>query len=243
MISSPDQHARALLDAQPDALRYDGHTDDPAEVAGLLRSVMPSGVRVLDVGCGTGSVTVIANREKGNDVLCLEPDSLRAERARSRGLNVLERLLDEGFVAEQQPFDVVMFSDVLEHIASPAEMLELAVRALKPGGLVLVSVPNVAHWSVRANLLFGRFEYQEVGIMDSTHLRWFTAKSLTSLMERSGLRVVSLHHTAGTTLPIYGNIIFRAVPGPIRTRAIRLGARLMPRLFGCQHVIVGRKEA
>jgi methionine biosynthesis protein MetW len=238
---SPDENAQALGDKTPDALRYDGHTDDPAEVAGLMRAAMPEGIRVLDVGCGTGSLTLVVNAGKGNRVMGVEPDPERADKARSRGLDVVTGRLDDAFLAEHGPFDAITFADVIEHLPAPAQVLETAVRGLSPGGLILISVPNVAHWSVRANLLVGRFDYEDVGIMDSTHLRWFTAKSLTAFVERAGLEIISVRQAAGVTLPVYGRSLFRLVPFRLLKPVIRVSARAMPRLFGSQHVLVARK--
>jgi SAM-dependent methyltransferase len=149
--------------------------------------------------------------------------------------------LDDEFLVAHGPFEVIIFADVLEHLPGPAQVLETAVRGLNPGGLVLISVPNVGHWSIRANLLFGRFDYQEYGLMDSTHLRWFTEKSLRAFVERSRLEILSLRAAAGLTLPVYERSILRHLPFRIRSVVIRLGTRLLPRLFGSQFVVVARK--
>jgi methionine biosynthesis protein MetW len=238
---TPDENARALGDSVPDALRYDGHGDDPHEVAGIMRAAMPSGVRVLDVGCGTGSLALIVNAGKENRVLGLEPDASRADVARSRGLPTITGTLDDAFIAAHGRFDVIIFADVLEHLPSPAQALQAAVRGLDAGGLLLISVPNVGHWSIRANLLMGRFDYEEFGLMDSTHLRWFTEKSLRAFVQRSGLEILSLCAAAGLTLPVYERSVLRHLPFRARSVAVRLGTRLLPRLFGSQFVVVARK--
>jgi methionine biosynthesis protein MetW len=238
VAASPDRHGEGLLDRSLEALRYDGQSDDPFEVAGMLRGMMPSNVRVLDVGCGTGSVTLIANRDHGNTVLAIEPDPERAAVARARGLAVHNGLLDEAFLAEHGAFDVVMASDVVEHTAAPAELLQMMVRALRPGGLLLISVPNVAHWTVRLNLLFGRFDYAPVGIMDVTHLRWFTTRTIADLVNRAGFEILELRHTAGIWLAPYNCGLLRRIPR--RYRIIRLLTRALPRLFGAQHVVKAR---
>ena len=67
-------------------------------------------------------------------------------------------------------------------------LLRIATRALVPGGAIVVSVPNVAHWTVRLDLLCGRFQYRETGIMDATHLRWFTRDGIALLLDAAGLR-------------------------------------------------------
>ncbi len=234
---SPDQNAAGLTDRPVDAIRYDCQSRHKDEVAGIIRSMMPAGVRVLDVGCGTGSVTLIANEDKSNHVLRIEPDVDRAAVARSKGLDVQVGMLDEDLQQCVGLFDVVMSSDVLEHTPSPGDFLQGLMSATKPGGLLILSVPNVAHWSVRQMILMGRFDYDDVGIMDATHLRWFTARSLRSLFEHYGLKVCELRQTAGVALPCYGRGLPHLVPGPVRRPIIRVAARVLPLLFGAQHVI------
>src|SRR5438045_6234782 len=87
--ATPDQHARGLLQAQPDALRYDDPSEDPDETPALVRRLIPHGAKVLDVGCGTGSLTLAATRGCGARVLGIEPDARRAAMAQSRGLEVI----------------------------------------------------------------------------------------------------------------------------------------------------------
>jgi methionine biosynthesis protein MetW len=233
-MDKPDDHAQGFA-VDLDPLRYDGHSQDPLEVPGILHSMMPSGVRVLDVGCGTGSVTLIANQDRGNTVCGIEPDPQRAAVARSRGLIVHTGYLDEAFLCGNDLFDVAMAADVLEHTPAPAELLRLMVRVVKPSGLVLISVPNVAHWSVRLNLVMGRFDYEPVGIMDATHLRWFTAKTIRSLLEFNDLQIIEMRHTAGIDLPVYGRGILKYIRG--KRHAVRFLSRTVPLLFGVQHVI------
>ncbi|WP_445193251.1 class I SAM-dependent methyltransferase [Sphingomonas sp. Tas61C01] len=236
-VTSPDLHAIGFLKERVDPLRYSGHTEEPMEVGSILRSMMPSGVRVLDVGCGTGSVTAIANRAKGNDVVGVEPDEDRAGIVRSRGIAVRVGELDGDMQRELGLFDVVMSSDVLEHVAASQTFLALLKASLRPGGMLLLSVPNVAHWSVRAMILSGRFDYEDVGIMDATHLRWFTAKSLRALLDGCGFDVVEMRQTAGSTLPIYQRGLLGKIPGRVRRPAVRAGTRLLPLMFGVQHVV------
>lgn len=237
---NPDACAVGLVRDALDPRRYDGHLDHPAEVAGMLRRFMPRRARVLDVGCGTGALTVLANRGRGNTVVCIEPDAERAAVARGRGLNVHTGELTEALLPYLGSFDVVMASDVLEHVADPAALLNLMRRAVRPGGYVLLSVPNVAHWSVRLALLFGRFDYEPVGIMDATHLRWFTEHTLFELVERCGLKLAALRQTAGSDLPVYGRGLLGRIPAGLKRPLIRAAARKFPRLFGVQHVVLAQ---
>lgn len=202
-MNAADQTFEMGEKGELDPLRYDGHIDAPQEVARMLADLVPVGSRVLDVGCGTGSVSRIIADTRDAKIIGIEPDPCRATAARARGLQVHEQLFTPAVLQLLEAFDVIVFADVLEHVADPGNFLQLALRALLPGGRVIASVPNVAHWSVRLDLLRGRFDYQPVGIRDATHLRWFTAETVRSLFETNGLRVISLQHTAGVTLPEY----------------------------------------
>lgn len=240
----PENDSGGFLKEPLDAMRYDSSERDPWEVGGVLARLMPSGVKVLDIGCGTGSITLQANEGRNNDVLCVEPDRARAAVAASRGLNVVCGIADKAFLDKHGPFDVIMLSDVLEHLSAPADLLTLARAALTPGGKVLVSVPNVAHWTVRLRLLFGRFNYTNVGIMDATHLRWFTARTLTELFEGCGFKVDTMQWTAGAWMGEYERVLpVGFLPKRWRRPVIQRLSKALPLMFGCQHVLKASKAA
>ena len=232
LAGEPDASAVGLLGRAADPLRYSEGIIDAHESPGIMRSFVPSNARVLDVGSGTGGVTEIVNRGKNNIVLCVEPDPLRADSAKSRGLSVYTGPFDEEFAKLHGKFDAITFGDVLEHVADPAKMLSIAKRCLSPGGVIILSVPNVAHWILRVGLLIGKFDYTETGIMDATHLRWFTQNTLVMLLANQGFEVVSLRHSAGLWMPEY-----RIIPYRIRKVLLFPLLRVFPRLFGCQHVL------
>jgi len=235
---SPDDCAAGLIAGAPDPLRYDGQILDQDEVTGIFASLIAPGEHVLDVGCGTGSVSKILADTCHAAIVGVEPDPARAARAISRGLKVHVGYLTPELVQLEGPFDVVLFADVLEHLPDPHAMLLAARGALRPGGSVVVSVPNVAHWSVRVDILRGRFIYKPSGIMDATHLRWFTANSLKSLVTSAGFEVTHYRAAAGTTLN--DNLVrwpFCWFPDRMTSRFLRSASRHWPTLFGCQHVI------
>jgi SAM-dependent methyltransferase len=202
-----------------------------------MRALMPSGVRVLDVGAGAGAATVAINRDKGNEVVCIEPDPNRSEAAAALGLSVYRGFFDEAACKTLGKFDVVVLADVLEHQASPADMLDLTRKCLKDKATVIASVPNIAHWTVRLGLLFGKFDYEETGIMDATHLRWFTQKTFCKLFENQGFAVETIQFSAGTWMRAYNSGIMRLIPTPLRERAVVAFSRVLPRLFGCQMIV------
>src|SRR5258708_3485769 len=133
--------------------------------------------RVLDVGCGEGLMARVLKREgKASWVAGVEifPEAAADARDVVDELVVGEvETLDLPF--ERQSFDVILLGDVLEHLRDPWRQLERLVAFLRPGGLAIASVPNVRNWRVVFALAFkGRWDYVPLGIMDRTHLRFFT---------------------------------------------------------------------
>jgi methionine biosynthesis protein MetW len=238
-VSSPDDNAAGFLSEPPIALRYDTPINtDPREVSALIAGFVPERARVLDVGCGTGCVSTVIQQLRSAHIVGIEPDAERAKFARDRGIEVVQGFLTKELVARLGRFDAVVFADVLEHLPNPMSVLQLGCSALERDGVVVISVPNIAHWSVRWDLLRGRFDYEEYGIMDATHLRWFTADSLGRWLQNNGLVVQAMAQSAGIMLPVYECAWpWRLMPKNHRSGLIRRLARRWPLLFGCQHVV------
>jgi len=134
-------------------------------------------------------------------------------------------------------FDVVLFADVLEHMPDPLSTLRLSRDLLKARGCLIASIPNVAHWTVRLNLLRGRFDYDVSGIMDATHLRWFTAKGVKQIFSRAGYDLVELRAAAGVWMPEYHRRPWSLLSARLRNVVIRRATLYFPALFGCQYVV------
>jgi 2-polyprenyl-3-methyl-5-hydroxy-6-metoxy-1,4-benzoquinol methylase len=155
------------------------------------------GKRVLDVGCATGRMAR-ALTAVGCVVSGVDFDAAAAEESRDTlktlvigDLNSLDLL--KAFGTER--FDVLIFGDVLEHVIDPKAVLVGALRLLAPGGSIVLSIPNVAHSSVRLGLLQGRWTYTETGLLDETHLRFFTPGTVLDLMSDAGLAVLDYQPT------------------------------------------------
>lgn len=147
--------------------------------------------KVLEVGPATGYITEVL-AQRGCNVTCIEKDPTAAELAqrfceRMIVANVEELDFEAAFGEEQ--FDVVLLGDVLEHLADPGAVLTKAATVLAPSGYVVASVPNVAHGSVRLALLRGEFRYSEMGLLDRSHLRFFTRETLADLFRDAGYAI------------------------------------------------------
>ena len=132
-------------------------------------------------------------------------------------------------------FDVIVAGDVLEHLPRPGDLLTALKPLLKSDGTLLVSLPNVANVTVRAALLGGRFPYADRGILDRTHLRFYTRAGARALLEHSGFRIA---WETATAMPV--ELALPALGKPPLAGPVRAGARLLaavwPTLFGYQFV-------
>jgi SAM-dependent methyltransferase len=174
------------------------------EIPNILRG-LPGGLNVLDVGCGSGVHGAELKREYGHRVVGVDLSAASIEKAKTR--------LAEAYVADvtqpelypfagRRKFDLIVFSDMLEHLNDPLDVLTRHIRLLAPGGRVLISLPNVAIWNVRLELLFGRFEYQDTGTLDRTHMRFFTRSSFRRFLGEAGLNVTRRRISPGILRPL-----------------------------------------
>jgi len=129
---------------------------------------------------------------RGWRVTAIERDPAQAARARGKCDEVVVADLASAAARLAGPFDAIVYGDVLEHLSDPLAALRALNGVLAGGGVVIVSVPNVAHLWVRLQLLAGRFEYADRGILDRTHLRFFTRRTLLALLAEGGLAVEEL---------------------------------------------------
>jgi 2-polyprenyl-3-methyl-5-hydroxy-6-metoxy-1,4-benzoquinol methylase len=197
------------------------------------------GRRLLDVGAADGLLSR-GLTERGWRVTGLEKEPAAA----AAGARYCERMivadLDRGLAEVGGPFDAIVYADVLEHLADPAAGLAYVARDLAPGGDVILSVPNVAHLWMRLSLLAGRFQYGPRGILDDTHLRFFTERSLRALVAAAKLAVV---RTTATPVPLYQVVPARWHGRPLAAlhAASALAARALPRLLGYQLLVHARR--
>lgn len=193
--------------------------------------------KILDVGAGSGfaSRTLKPLGFKNFDAVEIDP-ATRVELAK-----LYDRVEDSLEKYEFNQFDVALCLDVLEHTVNPEEFLKEVLARVKPGGVVFISVPNITHWSVRIQLLFGRFEYSDRGILDRTHLQFITRKRLRKMFVTYNLKTLNEDSTIEPIellLPSYAyqNSIYRIIS------IVRLSlARFWPSLMAFQHLAIAQK--
>lgn len=180
-------------------MKYDFEVDLADHNSGhtLMVALVGAGKRVLEVGCATGYMSrVFADR--GCSVVGVEIDADAAERAREvcEAVHVIDvESPDFPDVVGSVAFDAIVFGDVLEHLRDPVATLRRMRSLVSPGGCVVASIPNVAHGAVRLALLDGHFDYTRLGLLDETHLRFFTRGGVERLFREGGFVIVETRRT------------------------------------------------
>jgi SAM-dependent methyltransferase len=196
--------------------------------------------RVLDLGCGSGLVAAELRR-RGQFVVGV--DSAPEPETAHRVDRLVTADLDAGLPDEAKelaPFDAVVAADVLEHLRAPDRLLRELHEVCTPETILVVSVPNISHWYPRLRIGLGRFDYDHRGILDATHMRFFTWRSFVGLAYRAGWRV-ELRRVTGLPLEILeregGPGLKQSVGKAVRA-VDRVARGAWPSLFAYQYVAV-----
>ncbi len=209
--------------------RYSSH-ERLADMLGRGGAAEAPARRVLDVGCGRGDLGR-EMRQAGHHVTGID---------RRPPVHALDRFLQADLegdlpLAAGERFDVVLLADVLEHLADPLRLLRAARDHLAPGGAILVSLPNAVHWSVRLQIVLGRFDYTNKGLLDRGHLRLFTRASALRMFREAGLEAAGRWTTPVPWERVLPAVLGNFVRGAIEAIDHLLG-RLWPNLFAYQHL-------
>lgn len=176
----------------PEKVKYN-FSDDPSGVHMIILDEIKNNSTILDIGCASGYMGEFLIKEKGCRVWGIEPDVNSAAKAKSGGYDiVINKGVEAGMDGIEAQFDYIIMADVLEHLVEPGKVLENAKMFLKPGGKILISLPNVAHYSIRLKLLSGKWEMHDWGILDKTHLHFYALDSAKALLEGAGLKIEKL---------------------------------------------------
>jgi 2-polyprenyl-3-methyl-5-hydroxy-6-metoxy-1,4-benzoquinol methylase len=220
--------------------RYTRKADPYSSHSVMLAWLGPGqGRRLLDVGAADGLLSR-ALTDGGWRVTGLEGDPALAEAGRAYCERMFVGDLDRDIPDFDAPFDAIVYGDVLEHLIDPLRTVQGLNRWLAPGARVVISVPNVAHLLIRLSLLLGRFDYFDRGILDRTHLRFFTDRSLRRLLAAAGLVIV---RRTATAVPLY-QVLPAASHGRVLAAIHAVSAafsRTFPRLLGYQFVVMAER--
>jgi SAM-dependent methyltransferase len=222
----------AVMEAHPLIGDYDAKREISyfgnarADYVGALSG---GGLSILELGCGNGATGALALRE--GKARCYVGIELFPEVAAEAG-RVLTKVHCGDIEQMEIPygpgtFDGLILSEVLEHLLDPQAVLQRLVRTLKPGAVVLASSPNICHWRNLVNLGRGRFRYTDSGMMDRTHLRWFTPESFRELFEGAGVVVDRLAPL--NALRAWERLIMKTQFAPLMYYQINLHGRYFPR--------------
>ncbi len=148
-----------------------------------------SNSKILEIGCSTGYFTKILKEKYNCAVDCIEIDKEAAKKAERYCNKIviadIESLnFSENF--DKNYYDIIILADVLEHLKNPENILEKIRDYLKDDGILLISIPNITHASIALNILDGKWEYKPIGLLDNSHLRFFTKQSFLNLLEEKG---------------------------------------------------------
>jgi methionine biosynthesis protein MetW len=192
---------------------------------------------ILDIGCGAGdNADILKDMGYTVDGITISEDERVAAQRIMRNVFVhnVEQGIPKGITGK---YDVIILSHVLEHICYPQTLLKEIHRILNPGGFLIIALPNLMHFRSRWQLIKGNFEYQEYGIWDYTHFRWYTFRSGKKLLEQAGYKV--------ERADVSGEIPFEPrlrhlLPEGARKGMYKLLKKLSPGLFGFQLLYVAR---
>lgn len=194
---------------------------------------------VLDVGCASGYLAQ-ALRQQGCTVSGIEFDEEAARQAAPHlDKIVVGDVMEVDFEKEFGPdaFDVIVFGDVLEHLVEPQLALDLAMRSLRADGEIVISMPNIAHGSVRLALLAGHWRYTPTGLLDATHVRFFTKKTLLQFLAENDLEVLELRGTTADPLRVEVDVHEDELPNS----AVVQWVRDQPEALYYQYVLRARR--
>ena len=166
--------------------------------------------RVLDVGCGNGNTASILKQEHDAvQVVGVEiNENLKPEAEENLDEVIIDDVEKIELPFDEEYFDLIIFADVLEHLYDPWFVLKKLKIFLKSDGFVLASIPNTQHWSVLFNLALGKWEYKNEGLLDNTHVRFFTRRTMERMFSDAGFEIKKMNRSMGKIIRFLNMISF-----------------------------------
>ncbi len=160
----------------------------------IIKLVDTAAINILDVGCGNGKLGAELKRLAPNrKITGVEKEHEAAIEARLVLDEVIEcDIQNFKFSFNNETFDCIIFADILEHLLEPEIILKKFKPFLKHNGIIILSIPNMRHYTVIMQLIFRGWEYKDYGFFDRTHLRFFSLNSMKELINNSGLKITEI---------------------------------------------------
>jgi 2-polyprenyl-3-methyl-5-hydroxy-6-metoxy-1,4-benzoquinol methylase len=174
---------------------YQVDFDDPNSKNSWFGRIIGNEKQVLEVGCATGYIGEYLAKNQNCLMFGVEYNLVAAQKAKERGCysEVITGDIQDKLTVKhlkEETFDFILFGDVLEHLMKPELALQNVKYLLKPEGSILICVPSIVHWSIRRDILLGKFEYTESGPLDRTHIHFFTPKTIRDLIRKENFEIV-----------------------------------------------------
>ncbi len=210
--------------------KYDYYNSNPYSVHRKIISSIGKDKKVLDVGCSEGLLSKRMNQNNCT-IVGIELDTEAALKAESFCEEVIIGDVESVTLKPEylNYFDVIVFADILEHLKDPLDVLKTFKNYLKDDGYIIISVPNIANWRIRLQLLLGNFEYNEYGILDSGHLRFFNKKGALTLVNDAGFEITEFDLSVGDVNKF--------------SKIVHSIGRIRPNLLAFQFLIIARKKS
>jgi 2-polyprenyl-3-methyl-5-hydroxy-6-metoxy-1,4-benzoquinol methylase len=210
----------------------------------LMKLLSGSCERILDIGCGAGdNARLIKSINPKCNLFGITHSESEAALAQVHMVKCWAVDIEKEFPDDlaDQTFDAIIFAHVLEHLRNPVEVLNRASRMLRKGGQILIAVPNVLFWRMRIQFLRGDFQYQSSGVLDDTHLHFYTYCTAHQSLLANSPDLKTLVNGVSGNVPLW--LLRRHILPRLWSKYIdELGCRYWPNLFGDQVLISAVKQ-
>lgn len=198
---------------------------------------VPEDALVLDIGCSSGYLAKVL-KKKQSQVFGVEANFNSVKKAQKYCQKVIIGSIEnpKTWLKLKNQFEVIILADVLEHLINPEKVLKTASKKLKKSGLILISIPNIAHWQIRLRLLVGKFNYTDSGLLDKTHLRFFTEETIRKLIDEAGFKILKFEYHF--VFPFENRLLNQHIKKGL-SNSLGKG---WPRFFGYQFIIKAIKK-
>jgi 2-polyprenyl-3-methyl-5-hydroxy-6-metoxy-1,4-benzoquinol methylase len=194
---------------------------------------------IIDIGCNNGFIgqVLLQNNWKGT-IEGLDKDGIYKKKVLDLGYKKFHKLdLEQNLSKLKGKYDVIVIGDVLEHLINPVEVLEKLKSNLKKDGIFVISLPNIANFYIRIQLIMGKFEYADKGILDRDHKYFYTQNTAQQMIKKSKLKIVKVKPTP-IPLPVVNKTFNLNQPLFFIHLFSNVILRVRPTFFAYQYIFV-----